>query len=741
MNLNFTHLAAAAIVLAVAPAAAQQTAYGYLFGSRTGMHTFVSFDTSTPQTLDNISSRNYGDVHPSAGEYVDGKIYTYRVEFGDFTEIYADSWAVYDGDTFKQTQSRDIYGMNRVVDMTYDYSTNTMYALVEDTFNTGELSTTSLCAVDMATGDYIVLGSPGELKATDGYNRETDDALITLACDNDGQLYAMSAYRYLYKLDKHSVKVEQVGERHNLGTAAQFQSMAFDSEGHLWWAQQHPSYGHFCEIDLATAIPGGFVDYKTDYEKLNKLGDDAQVTALYFKDKTLRKQSLKAVGGLSAAVDAADVNTVILSWTAPDQTYEGLAGTPDGYKVYRMGTSGEIATLAAEATEYRDAAAPNGNTVYEVIPFNAQGDGFPAFCTVFAGYDRLSAVTGIKVSVDDRNATLTWSAPTTTVNGGFADYNTITYNVYRGLGDELALLESGIAETQFEETIDTDGTFYYVVEAVSGGVVGVQARSESFVLSSVASVPYFTSFEIGDGGSQWTFINSEANTSKSKGWSIGSSYYIYEGKCVANASTGGSANLGDDWLYSPAIQFKKGRHLLDYYANGSSYDTHSYSVHLGTDDKTPMSTDPIYSIDNVLEYDEAGLNPAGAKGWKHVEIKFDVPEDGIYHLGFHFTTKSTYANLRIDNLSVKEDASSGIDAVAVGDEGVLVSIEGGIASVVASSAIESVSIVNMQGAVVKTMAGGGAESLSVDTSDLPRGIYIITVVTADARASHVKIRL
>lgn len=741
MNLSFTHLAVAAIALAAAPAAAQQTAYGYLFGSRTGVHTFVSFDTKASQTLNNISSKNYGDVHPSAGEYVDGKVYTYRVEFGDFSEIYADSWAVYDGETFQLTQSRDMYPMNRVVDMTYDYSTNTMYALVEDAFNTGELSATSLCAVDMATGDYIVLGSPGELKAIDGYNRETDDALITLACDNAGQLYAMSAYRYLYKLDKHSVQVEQVGERHNLGTAAQFQSMAFDSEGRLWWAQQHPSYGHFCEIDLATAIPGGFVDFRTDYEKLSKLGDDAQVTALYFKDKTLRKKSLKAVGGLSAAVDAADVNAVVLSWTAPGQTYEGLAGTPDGYKVYRMGTSGAIATLAADVTEYRDAAAPNGNVVYEVIPFNADGDGFPAFCTVFAGYDRLSAVTDIKVSVDDRTATLTWSAPTTTENGGFADYNAITYNVYRGLGDEVTPLETGIAETRFDETIDADGTFYYVVEAVSGGVTGARARSESFVLSSVASVPYFTSFEIGDGGSQWTFINCEANASISKGWSIGSSYYIYEGKCVANASTGGNANLGDDWLYSPAIQFKKGRYELDYYANGSSYDKQSYSVHLGTDNKTPMSTDPIYSIDNVLEYDEAGLNPAGAKGWKHVEIKFDVPEDGIYHLGFHFTTKSTYANLRIDNLSIKEDASSGIDAIAGGNGGVVVGLEGRIANVTAASAIESVSIVNMQGAVVKTVVGSGAESLSVDTSALPRGIYVITVVTADARASHVKMRL
>ncbi len=741
MNLNLTHLAAAAIVLTAAPAAAQQTAYGYLFGSRTGENVFVSFDTARPQTFTNVGTRNYSGIHPSAGEYVDGKIYTYRVEFGDFSEIYADGWAVYDGETYKQIQAKDMPRMNRVADMTFDYSTNTMYALVEDAYTTGVLSATSLCAIDMATGDCTLLGSPGELRAIDGYGRETDDALITLACDNSGQLYAMSAYRYLYKLDKHSAQVEQVGERHNLGTAAQFQSMAFDAEGRLWWAQQHPSYGHFCEIDLATAIPGGFVDFKTDYEKLNKLGDDAQVTVLFFKDKTLRKNSLKAVGDFSAAVAAPDVNTVVLSWSAPGQTYEGLAGKPDGYKVYRMGTSGAIATLPADATGYRDADAPNGTTVYEVIPFDAAGDGFPAFCTVFAGYDRLSAVSDMAVSVDERTTTLTWSAPASTVNGGYADYDAITYNVYRGIGDDLIPLVSGIAETSFTETVEGDGTFYYVVEAVSGGVTGEQARSESFVMSSVASVPYFTGFEIGDGSAPWTFINCEDNASKGRGWSIGSSYYVYEGKSVANAATGGTDNLGDDWLYSPAIQFKKGRYVLDYYVNGSSFDKHSYSVHLGTDNKTPMTSDAIYSIDNELEYDENGLNPAGSKGWKHVEVKFDVPEDGTYHLGFHFTTTAIYANLRIDNLSIKEDASSGIDAVCGGGSEVAVSVEGRVARVVAPSAIESVSIVNMQGAVVMAVAGNGAGSMAVDASMLPRGIYIVTVVTADARATHTKVRL
>ena len=175
--------------------------------------------------------------------------------------------------------------------MTYDYTTNTMYALVEDKSTSGEIAPTSLCVVDMNTGTYRIIGSPGELTAIDGNNKVAIDGLITLACDATGQLYAMSSYRYLYKVDKFSGAVTQAAPRHNLGTADQFQSMAFDADGRLWWAQQHPSYAHFCQIDLTTGIPGGFVDFTTDYEKLNKLGDDAQVTALYFKDKSVNENA------------------------------------------------------------------------------------------------------------------------------------------------------------------------------------------------------------------------------------------------------------------------------------------------------------------------------------------------------------------------------------------------------------------------------------------------------------------
>lgn len=181
---------AACSCLVVGVAAADTTAYGYLFNSKDGKRGFVSFDVAAPQTL-NLPQRDFGDVHPIAGEFVDGKVYVYRAELDEmYGQITPYDWAIYDAETNKKLDYHYTSG-NRVVDMTYDYTTNTMYALVEDKSTSGEIAPTSLCVVDMNTGTYRIIGSPGELTAIDGNNKVAIDGLITLACDATGQLYAM----------------------------------------------------------------------------------------------------------------------------------------------------------------------------------------------------------------------------------------------------------------------------------------------------------------------------------------------------------------------------------------------------------------------------------------------------------------------------------------------------------------------------------------------------------------------
>lgn len=81
------------MIMANAPAIAGETAYGYLFGSKTGENGFVSFDIDNPQKL-TVKNRVYSYIHPSAGEYVDGRIYTYQVELGEISGISSDTYTL-----------------------------------------------------------------------------------------------------------------------------------------------------------------------------------------------------------------------------------------------------------------------------------------------------------------------------------------------------------------------------------------------------------------------------------------------------------------------------------------------------------------------------------------------------------------------------------------------------------------------------------------------------------------------
>ncbi|MDD2961111.1 MAG: T9SS type A sorting domain-containing protein [Muribaculaceae bacterium] len=711
------------------PAIAGETAYGYLFGDMTGQKGFVSFDVDAPQKLTILKNTQYDEIHVSAGEYVDGKIYTYRLNVNDmFSSATAYDWAVYDAATLKELATVNMEGTRRVVDMTYDYTSNTMYALVEDKQASGSVSKSSLCIVDMKTGKYTLVGNPGKITAVDGYGRPTDDKLLTLACDNKGTLYAMSHYRTLYALDKMTGLATAAAPQHNLSTINQLQSMAFDANGDLWWAQSHPDYGFFCKVDLKTGIPGGFVDFKTDYDKLNKLGSDGQLTSLYFTSKKVNAKALTAVSSLESATLAEDCNSVVLTWKAPTTDYSGNAAQVAGYKVYRIGSSEALATLAADAVSFTDSKAPNATITYEVIPFNADGNGFPAFTEIFAGYDMLDVVNDVKVALDDKTVTLSWTKPTKTVNGGYANFDAITYNVYRAQGTAEELVASAISETTFSETLEKAGGYKYIIEAVSGSVVGKRAMSEQFLITTIAAIPYFTGFEDSQDGALWSFINNSA-----KGWSILSDYSKFDGK-YAKAATGGSTALGNDWLISPAIDFEKGNYKIEFYACGSSYDKNSVDFLLGTDKANVESfTFPVFTIVDENVYDAT----ATPKGWKLYSAKFSVTDKGIYHLGIHNKTTATFANFRVDNLSIVSDGS-GIDGVVAGENSVKVVANANSIAVKADKDIDNVEIYDMQGRCIASRAFSSNDAV-VSGLSLAKGIYLVSVVFNDGTKTVAKI--
>lgn len=701
-------------------------AHAYQMGSTNQKWGFVQFPVNDLGALQIDKATTSYDDQIGAGEYVDGKYYTYTLEYDFITGdgLEPSEFVVWNAaDDFSKERSCPA-ASSRVVDMTFDYTSNTMYALKEiNRTGNGALGLTALNVVDMNTGEMTLVGLPGDIKAVNGNGVTVEEHLIALASDpTDGQLYAMGEYRQLYKLDRLTGKATPVGERNRIAITNDFQSMAFAADGRLYQAQMHPDYEYFMEIDpqtgaLTNPVTGESVVVNSDFtNNAARFPYDPQLTGLYFEGKTLVKSSAQAVASLTARVQDGTPNTVDLAWTNPTQDYEGGEVALTAVKVYRFGTADVLAVLPATATSYTDVAAPDGDVTYYVVAETAGHAGFPAWTSVFAGADRLEAVTGLTAELSGNEVALSWTAPTATVNGGYSDYDNISYIITRTKGTDTEEVARDVTGTSYTAALTENGTYTFTVVPVSCGIEGVPATSGAVTLQGVEQLPYATGFEDNDGGTLWTVVNRQAG---SYGWSIVTGYvYLQLSGKYAQFKTGGSSSLpADDWFISPAIHMPAGQCTLKYFANGGSYDTHSYKVWLGGDSTDPEAFQTlVYSLADEKVYTEDATD----NNYVEVSHIISVPAEGDYRIAFQGIGAATYATLRIDNLSVVYNPNSGIGNVAV---------DGGItwnASTSTAYCAEAVSMeaYDMQGRIVASAEG---ESLRIGF----RGVVILKVFTPD----------
>ena len=493
----------------------------------------------------------------------------------------------------------------------------------------------TLHVVDMETGKLIQVGDFGGWTALDGYNREVETWPVALACDAHGTLWAMGVYRHLYNIDKMTGKgTRVVDSRHGLATQEDFQSMAFDSEGTLWWSNSGPDHFHFVKVDTATdeaiGVDGVSIKNSADAEP-SRYTNDNQVSGIYFEHGRVEGSSPNAVTELVSVRRAGTANTVDLSWTLPTTAYDGSPVDIKSVKVYRFGTSGPVATLAPDAT-VAEVEGVNGNNVFMVVAEGADHAGFPAWTEVFAGADRLKAVGNLEAVLEGNSVTLTWDAPTETVNGGYADYNNITYIVKRLAGSTSEVIADDLTDTSLVAELPKVGTYTFEVTAVTGGVEGEAAVSNEVTLvGGAASLPYSTGFEDEQDGTQWIAANHEG--AGSYGWSItlGYAYQRYDGK-FATAKTGGSDNVADDWLISPPFELEEGtRYEISYrfYAYTSDAKNLPVDLKLVSNGSDPDTSSPI-----VATYNGGTTN----KNDPPETAIFTATSSGVFHIGAHMTS-------------------------------------------------------------------------------------------------------
>ncbi len=552
------------------------------------------FNAGDPSTVDVLFPFD-AEHQACAGAAANGVYYVYRYTPGDYAAPV--DFGTVNLTTGAFTRIADYSRLNALfADMTFDYSTQTMYALA----NVGSSTVSTLVTVNLTNGDVQNVATLAE-------------KFVALACSYDGQLYAIKGDDgYLYKINKTNGDLESIGYTYE-EPAEYFQSMEFDhsTETLYWAANTIYEEGFLTVVNTADG----------NSERTGTISENAQVVGLHIPFVRTADKAPAAIEGLTVTPAAEGALSATLSWTNPTQTYDKKGNTTiTRVDIFRDNSLAGSVTDAAPGAQssWTDANVPtSGRHEYKVFAVNAEGNGEPAEQTAYIGHDTPVAPTGATVSkIDDTTLKVEWTAPTAGQNGGWIDQASLRYRVKR-LTDGSMVAEN-LAATSCTDTVDKLNTYSYEIEAYTADGNGGKAKTNGVAAGPAITVPYTCSFKTDGDFGLWTVI--DANND----------YYTWErettlaaAKYYANEDYETSA---DDWLISSPIVLNAGvQYRLRF--NAKSYDE-SYpehvAVYLGQGKTVEAMTTKLGDFE-VATYD-----------MHQYEVTFPaIAADGNYNIGFY----------------------------------------------------------------------------------------------------------
>ncbi len=328
---------------------------GYLFGyMQSNISQQIPLESWARMPIANVANyewmhNNVYDLTVYAAAYYDGLVYA--VGMHNLGGYYA----------FTMNPSNFTYNIVREMDvlvraMAFDYTTGTMYALAASETVAG-----GLYQVDLDTMEMTFL-------ADNDLNAE----LVTMACDDNGQLYVTDSQGTLYAMDKHTAKLTDTGLAGNATNYLSSMTYDFNNDTIYW------------------AVAGHIYDVNPEEGTLTSIGNtDCVISALFsvpmYKieapettDPTgvvLQDKNTVAVGHslpIDAVVLPVSVATVdqTLIWTSSDETI----ATVDANGVVTGVAPGEVYITATDAKG-------NSDTILITVTENER---------FFYGYDEIS---------------------------------------------------------------------------------------------------------------------------------------------------------------------------------------------------------------------------------------------------------------------------------------------------------------------------------------------------------------
>ena len=159
-----------------------------------------------------------------------------------------------------------------------------------------------------------------------------------------------------------------------------------------------------------------------------------------------------------------------------------------------------------QAVTYQDSEVENGFNTYRIVARNSAGEGSAVEVRAYVGQDMPVAPSNAVAKLNnDMSITVTWNAPTQSVNGGYVDYSAITYRVERD-SESSGTVAEGISETTYTDNIpvaEGQVNASYIITPLYNGQEGESAQSNSVVTGKPLDLPYQASFAWGE-QENWT---------------------------------------------------------------------------------------------------------------------------------------------------------------------------------------------------------------------------------------------
>lgn len=515
---------------------------------------------------------------------------------------------------------------SHINDMSYDYSTKTMYAIsvLNDAY-------TQLFTIDLNTAESKLVA-------------DLDRRFFTLACTYEGQLYGISFEGDLCKIDKTNGNVTVVGATGWHPTY--YQSMEFDhSDETLYWAANLMGGTDFDDCIATVDINTGAA------QKVAAVGNSPQIAGLYVPFAASAKGTPSAVSDFECVPGANGATTVALYWMNPTQTFDGkeLSSLTD-IKVYRdreLIKTFENPEMGEEMSYTDDLGdVKGGYHFYSVVASNSVGEGAEEKVRIFVGRDIPSDITTLTLQHDGYDkAVISWNQPELGPNGGYVDASSLSYKVVRK--PDGRVIADGLKQTTVsDENISPVGQYSYSVVASNADGESNAVETETRVFGPAYSMPVTFDFTAFDADNSWTVMDANKDGYAWMWTKVSSGDRVMGHQASSTA-------VSDDWLISYYMPFEKDATYR------AEMELHAYSA-----DKLEFALlDEMYTVKPAQVLDTVTIK--GNRDKQRIGVVFKAESDGYKNLGIHALSPMRADWLEVFNLSVKKAEKSNLAAVSI----------------------------------------------------------------------------